>query len=1781
MDRTIRALRQFLALLLICLPGLAPVATSQQSTSLPLTGKPGQSVTALPDGKFLLIGGVDNGTAISTALLFDPRTAISQTLTGITARAYHTATLLPDGQVFIWGGIGADGVIRRDAQVFDPATATFSPSDNPGLLPRTAHSALLLTDGRVLVVGGVDDGNAPFPVAELWDPRSKEVSAVGRGTDFDRKNATATLLADGSVLVRSGQTSSGQSATSALIFNPESESFALAIMNDANALLERTGQGGFGVAATIPDVDAASFPPDGLIAIRFLKPVDPASVNATALTLVGPGGEASARVIPSQDGMLAFISPTQPLFPGSRYTLFIGGVTSLAGERMGLQAIGFDTARLPPSAPVGPSPDTSGPASILGKAVTSAPSSVASSQPTGAEAQIGAETDDVFIPGPQHRDGRWRIGKPLPDYVQALLDHHDLIRTRVRALHMKAGITRSAPREGVTGVAGYVLKLNDEGLQNVEISSGGSATRTSQGGRFELSLKPGKHVLYVDGMGAGGKDRDYAQVVVGVDVREGELTELPHAIYLPRIRATDWVGIPSPTLKETVVTHPNLPGLEVRIPAGTVIRDRKGGLVTRVAIVPFPLDRAPFMTPANFPVAFLVNPMGAVVQGLDPRKSPGIRVTYPNNTYASPGTEAYFWMYDPADRGWFVYGRAQVSADGKQVAPQPGVAIFQTLPVMYSITSPAAPARAPKPGTCGQQKAGDPVELCTGLFEHTRTDVAIADVVPLTLTRTYRPADAVQRGFGLGTSQSFALYLSGLALPSMGATNLVLPNGAQVRFDPVANSYWAHTASPGEFQGAKLEHVDGAPYSLAGPVYVLTMKDGSKLLFSDWSAGAQLVAMLDRYGNRTDVVRSGGLVQRIASPSGRYIEVTNDGSGRITQLRDVSGRIWTYAYNSAGYLSQATYPDGTHENYSYDASNRMTAVSDRRGNTMVTNQYDANDRVTQQTLAGGAVYQFAYTVDANGNVTRTDVTDPRGKIRRVDFNSDGYKVAETFAAGTSDQQLYSYQRETGTNRVLSVTDPLNRVTAYTYDSVGSVLSITRLSGTSNAVTETLTYEPTFHGLATRTDPLSHTTTLTYDTFGSVTQVKDALNNTLTPTYNGNGQVATIADFAGKITQLSYTIGDLVGVTDPLSRTWTRELDVLGRVTALSDPLGNRTQYGYDTNDRVTRITDAHGLDTLLAYDGNGNLLSVTDANGSVHQYAYDVRNRRSTYTDPLGKAETSTYDGMDNLVSFTDRRLQASSFAYDGLNRRTLATYADSSSVTYTYDGAGHLTQALDSVTGAVTRSYDNLDRLTAETTPVGSVTYAYDAADRRTSMTVSGQAQVSYAYDNADRLLSIIQGTDTVQLTYDADGRRGTLTLPSGVVATYGYDDASQLTSMSYARAGTPVGDLAYTYDSAGRRTRVSGSLAHSLLPSATSATSVYDAANRLSSWNGATLAYDDNGSLTSDGTQTYTWDARNRLAGISGVVSAAFSYDALGRRLAKTVSGVTLQFVYDGLNPVQERSNGGVVANLISGPGIDEFYRRSDAGGARDFVTDALGSALAVADTSGVVRTSYKYEPYGAVTASGDASANSYQYTGRENDGTGLYYYRARYYHPQLQRFISEDPIGLISGPNVYAYVGGNPTNGRDPNGTDPVIGATVGLIAGAVQGYLGAAAQNGSTSERIAGAIIGGGLGAMVGALDPSLGAGTLMVIGGVAGGLGDVAGQGIAMLEDPCKKFNYGSTAGAVAAGAFAGYGTVVLSPWNRIMGEWTATTLSNVLLTAPAVVLPAMGADIANRQSHPY
>ena len=194
--------------------------------------------------------------------------------------------------------------------------------------------------------------------------------------------------------------------------------------------------------------------------------------------------------------------------------------------------------------------------------------------------------------------------------------------------------------------------------------------------------------------------------------------------------------------------------------------------------------------------------------------------------------------------------------------------------------------------------------------------------------------------------------------------------------------------------------------------------------------------------------------------------------------------------------------------------------------------------------------------------------------------------------------------------------------------------------------------------------------------------------------------------------------------------------------------------------------------------------------------------------------------------------------------------------------------------------------------------------------------------------------------------------------------------------------------------------------------------------------------------------------------------------------------------------------LANLLTGLGVDEIFTRTDASGARHLLTDALGSTLALTDGAGTTQTSYSYEPYGKTTVSGTASSNSFEYTGRENDSTGLYFYRARYYNPGLQRFVSEDPIGLAGGINTFGYVDGNPISYIDPEGLEGLLGLTT--FESAKRQTLDQAVKQGALTRGLIFPAIGAGL------APPALG---LFVSSAPGSAL--MCKAAVQTLKDPCK------------------------------------------------------------------
>jgi RHS repeat-associated protein len=206
----------------------------------------------------------------------------------------------------------------------------------------------------------------------------------------------------------------------------------------------------------------------------------------------------------------------------------------------------------------------------------------------------------------------------------------------------------------------------------------------------------------------------------------------------------------------------------------------------------------------------------------------------------------------------------------------------------------------------------------------------------------------------------------------------------------------------------------------------------------------------------------------------------------------------------------------------------------------------------------------------------------------------------------------------------------------------------------------------------------------------------------------------------------------------------------------------------------------------------------------------------------------------------------------------------------------------------------------------------------------------------------------------------------------------------------------------------------------------------------------YDGNGNVTQftdrrNKTATFSYDGLNRttLAGYGTTAGPAhessvnYTYDSGNRltQLADTSSG-TITRGYDNL----DRLTSDAIPQGTVGYDYETACRRTSLTVPGQFVVlaDALGSTVGLADVTGILKTNYTHEPFGNTTATGTSTSNSTAYTGRELDATDLYFYRARYYNPTLQRFVSEGPLGFGGGDfNLNVYVGNTPTNYRDPSG------------------------------------------------------------------------------------------------------------------------------------------------------
>ncbi len=620
----------------------------------------------------------------------------------------------------------------------------------------------------------------------------------------------------------------------------------------------------------------------------------------------------------------------------------------------------------------------------------------------------------------------------------------------------------------------------------------------------------------------------------------------------------------------------------------------------------------------------------------------------------------------------------------------------------------------------------------------------------------------------------------------------------------------------------------------------------------------------------------------------------------------------------------------------------------------------------------------------------------------------------------------------GQNHQTKVTDPRNYLTAFQYDGNHNLTKII------NALTKETnnTYDTQFR-LTKTIDPLLHGTFIDYDTEHHLTLTRacNYSGTTCSPVIAGDGnEIKSSATY--------YPNGFTQTATDGRSTVTTLTYDSYGSP--------------------YTAKVGAHPVLTTN-YNTKGWLTSLTDqVNTTTNFPIYNNRGQLRKKTDPLLKDTIFEYDNAGRLSYKIDRNNQRVDYAYTPTDKVERVTYPDASTVNYTYDQYDQLTAMQDSV-GNTSYTYDTVGRLTSSTftyslNPASfAVSYEYDANGNMTKLIYPGNKSVIYTYDELNRLKTVTNWlSQTATYNYDDAGRLISLVNFNGTTTNYIYDNANRLISLDNKKAdATILASYSFTLDGNGNRTQTVQNEPLTLTLTTDTVSYTYNPEkNRLLTANTISFGYDNEGQLSSGYSSFYTFDYEHRLKTIGS--NYQFYYDGTGNRLKAIRSGVETRYIYDaGGNLLAEADSSNTITKYyIHGLGLIAMVTPSNDVYTYHF--NAVGSTIAMTDSSQTVVNKYTYDPFGKIINQVEAVAQPFKFVGQHGvmtESNGFYYMRARYYDPEVGRFVSEDPSGFEGGDvNLMVYVGNNPLLLIDPEGKflPLIITAAAAGVGIGVTGY-----------------------------------------------------------------------------------------------------------------------------------
>jgi len=752
----------------------------------------------------------------------------------------------------------------------------------------------------------------------------------------------------------------------------------------------------------------------------------------------------------------------------------------------------------------------------------------------------------------------------------------------------------------------------------------------------------------------------------------------------------------------------------------------------------------------------------------------------------------------------------------------------------------------------------------------------------------------------------------------------------------------------------------------------------------------------------------------------------------LVEIRDRQGQKLTFGYDSNVRLTTVTDALGRTTALTYNAQGLVTQVTDPF-NRYARFEYDANRNLTKITDMGGFWSSFSYDND----VFLTVIQNDKGSWGFYIEPADGVVAYSDDYAPPGEHMWQSYR--------ITMTNPLGDKEEYFYHGgCGNAVGINDC-GYSWYVSPKH-YVPYANGSVNNFRSARKTVfynTLIYG-YGEISKIEDPEGTSISFGYDySTGNRTSITDGNGNTTSLTYdTNGNIMGITDPLSNSIQLNYDSNNNLLSMTDPAGNSYIYTYDANNNLIKIKDPKNGETNLAYFLYGKLQNLTDAKGQSTSFTYGNLWNLINVISP-GGTDSYTYDNIGRVESHTDPNGNAIHYGYDDLNRLTHITYPDGFIKQYTYDCC-RLSSVMDR-NGTVTFSRDTLNRLTDFTDVYGNlISYGYDKNGNLATLTYPDSKQVIYAYDDADRLITVTDWLSNVtSYVYESTGALATTILPDNSITIYEYDNANRLTSIMDFKADASVNAIfKYTLDKLGNRTAINFYQPLNMISSLQDTNYTYNSDNRLLTAGSTTFGYDNNGNLITktfgSNVINYSLDFNNMLTQLTvGGDTYRYKYDGLGNRIAKIVNSVETRYVVDPRSKLsrvlaETTATGTTTSYYVYGLGL--ISKITPTGEAYYHHYDGIGNTIAMTDSVGNIVNKYAYDAFGKVINQTEIISNPFKYVGKfgvMDDGNGLLHMRARYYEPEVGRFMSKDPLGLMGGINIYAYVGNNPVNYNDPFG------------------------------------------------------------------------------------------------------------------------------------------------------